>query len=109
VTAVAEHSSPQTVAGVITGIGFIGAGVVFRATGGLVRGITSAATIFSAAAIGIVVGYGHIALGILTAAGILLTLELRFIPGLRILDSSRHSARFKQEHPSERGRTADQT
>jgi putative Mg2+ transporter-C (MgtC) family protein len=40
---------------VVTGIGFIGAGVIFREGGG-VRGITTAATIWAAAAIGMAVG-----------------------------------------------------
>jgi putative Mg2+ transporter-C (MgtC) family protein len=108
VTAVAEHSSPQTIAGVITGVGFIGAGVVFQASAGLVRGLTSAATIFSAAAIGVVVGYGHLLLGVLFAGGILLTLELRFIPGLRFLDSSRHRERFRDDHPPDPPETTEE-
>ena len=43
VTAVVARSSPQAVAGVITGVGFIGAGVVFHGEGGLITGITTAA------------------------------------------------------------------
>ena len=108
VTAVAGHSSPQTVAGVITGIGFIGAGVVFQASGGLVRGLTSAAMIFSAAALGVVVGYGHLALGAIFAAGILFTLELRFIPGLKLLDSTQHTDRFAQDHSLDPQRPTDE-
>jgi putative Mg2+ transporter-C (MgtC) family protein len=100
VTAVAHTSSPQAIAGVVTGIGFIGAGIVFQGNAGLVRGLTSAATIFSAAAIGIVVGYGHLLLGALTAMIILLTLELRYIPFLRHLDASSHAHRtgIRREH-----------
>jgi putative Mg2+ transporter-C (MgtC) family protein len=86
ITAVASGSSPQAVAGVVTGIGFIGGGVVFHGEGGLVRGITTAASIFASAAIGLVVGYGHLVLGVVTAAGLLLTLELPHLPGLRALD-----------------------
>lgn len=48
-TAVALKTSPQAVAGAITGIGFIGAGVVFHGQGELVRGLTSAAAIFAIA------------------------------------------------------------
>ncbi len=101
VTAVTYHTSPQAVAGVVTGIGFIGGGIVFRGSDALVHGLTSAATIFSAAAIGVVVGYGHVWLGVITAAGILLTLELRFIPGLRVFDATTHANRtsIKREHP----------
>ncbi len=42
-------------AGIVTGIGFLGAGVIFR-EGYTVRGITTAATIWSAAAIGMAIG-----------------------------------------------------
>jgi len=33
--------------GVITGVGFIGSGILFHSEGGLVRGVTTAATIFA--------------------------------------------------------------
>ncbi len=42
-------------AGIVTGIGFLGAGLIFR-EGYTVRGITTAATIWTAAAIGTAVG-----------------------------------------------------
>jgi len=42
-------------AGIVTGIGFLGAGVIFR-EGYTVRGITTAATIWSASAVGMAVG-----------------------------------------------------
>ena len=61
ITAVSAHSSPQAIAGVVTGVGFIGGAVVLHRQGGpVITGITTAATIFAAAAIGIVVGFGHL-------------------------------------------------
>ena len=42
-------------AGIVTGVGFLGAGVIFR-EGPTVRGITTAATIWSASAVGMAVG-----------------------------------------------------
>src|SRR3989454_9286220 len=45
----------RVAAQVVTGIGFIGAGVIFR-EGLSVRGITTAATIWAAAAVGMAVG-----------------------------------------------------
>lgn len=98
VTAVAFKSSPQTVAGVITGVGFIGGGVVFHGEGGLIKGITTAGAVFAIASIGIVVGTGHLGLGILTAALVLLSLELRNLPGLRRLDARRYQARFRDDY-----------
>jgi putative Mg2+ transporter-C (MgtC) family protein len=97
ITAVSVDKSPQTIAGVITGIGFIGAGVVFHRDGGPVTGVTTAATIFATAAVGIVVGFGHLALGAITAAGILITLELPFIPFLRRLDAHDIADRFAND------------
>jgi len=97
VTAVAAKSSPQAIAGIVTGVGFIGGGVVFHGQMGIIRGVTTAATVFAAAGIGIVVGYGHLLLGVITTALLLLTLELQHIPFLRWLDASTYSGRFKND------------
>jgi putative Mg2+ transporter-C (MgtC) family protein len=45
----------RVAAQIVTGIGFIGAGVIFREGAGI-KGITTAATIWAAAAIGMAVG-----------------------------------------------------
>jgi len=45
----------RVAAGIVTGVGFLGAGVIFR-EGYTVRGITTAATIWAAAAIGMAIG-----------------------------------------------------
>jgi putative Mg2+ transporter-C (MgtC) family protein len=97
VTAVAHSTSPNTVAGIVTGVGFIGGGVLFHGQGTMVKGITTAATIFAAAAVGIVVGYGHPLLGTIVAGGVLLTLEIQHIPFLRWLDARRYRDRFQPD------------
>jgi putative Mg2+ transporter-C (MgtC) family protein len=52
-------SDPARIAaGIATGIGFIGAGVILHRTGGIVIGLTSAATIWAVAAIGMAAGAG---------------------------------------------------
>lgn len=51
-------------AGIVTGIGFLGAGAILR-MGDLIRGLTTAACIWFVAALGIVVGSGMFALAIL--------------------------------------------
>jgi putative Mg2+ transporter-C (MgtC) family protein len=91
VTAVTLVSSPQAIAGVITGIGFIGAGLVFRGDEGMLKGMTSAATIFAVAAIGVVAGTGRLLLATWVAAIVLIDLELRNIPVLKLLDSRRYA------------------
>src|SRR5690349_3173167 len=83
ITTVAVSSSPQAIAGIVTGIGFIGAGLVVRGGQGMLRGMTSAATIFAVAAIGIVAGYGREWLAIGVTALVLVDLELRHLPVLR--------------------------
>ncbi|HSP36557.1 MAG TPA: MgtC/SapB family protein [Frankiaceae bacterium] len=90
-------TTPQALAGIITGVGFIGGGVILRSEAGSIRGVTTAATIFAVAAIGVVVGTGHLALGALITALVLLILELRFLPVLRMLDAQRYAARFRND------------
>jgi putative Mg2+ transporter-C (MgtC) family protein len=96
VAAVTAKTSPQALAGVITGVGFIGGGLVFHAGGG-VKGVTTAATIFASAAIGLVAGTGHLVLASATAVIAVLVLELRYLPGLRWLDGRRFSHMMRDD------------
>jgi putative Mg2+ transporter-C (MgtC) family protein len=61
--------------GIMTGIGFLGAGVIFK-EGLTVRGLTTAASIWVTAAIGILVGIGFHFLAVLGAAATLAVLSL---------------------------------
>ena len=61
-------------AGIITGIGFLGAGAILR-TGDFIRGLTTAATIWFVAALGIVIGNGAFGLAIVSTALVLIVLE----------------------------------
>jgi putative Mg2+ transporter-C (MgtC) family protein len=97
VTAVAGIRSPQAVAGILTGIGFIGAGLVFI-HGATIRGLTSAATVFAVSGIGIVLGYGHLYLGLFVGIVFMFMLELQHIPGLRFLDASTFAERFENDY-----------
>jgi len=64
-------------AGVVTGIGFIGAGVIFRGMrGDKVMGITTAASIWITAAIGIAAGAGLYIIASATALATLLVLMM---------------------------------
>jgi putative Mg2+ transporter-C (MgtC) family protein len=63
VIAVAQRSDDATtlsrvIQGVITGIGFLGAGVILRGQGGHVHGLTTAATIWVTSALGVLCGMG---------------------------------------------------
>jgi uncharacterized membrane protein YhiD involved in acid resistance len=74
----------RVAAGIVTGIGFLGAGVIFR-EGYTVRGITTAATIWSAAAIGMAIGRELYLVAGLGAVLVFILLEAR--PVVRRLDS----------------------
>ncbi|HPD61631.1 MAG TPA: MgtC/SapB family protein [Thermodesulfobacteriota bacterium] len=63
----------RIVAGIMTGIGFLGAGAIIR-LGDFIRGITTAACIWFAAALGIVIGEGCYALALLSTGSILIVL-----------------------------------
>ena len=69
----------RVAAGVVTGIGFLGAGVILHRTGGAVVGLTTAATIWAVAAIGLAAGSG---LYIISVVATVLMLVILFIPHL---------------------------
>lgn len=81
----------------MTGVGFIGAGLVLRGGQGMIRGVTSAAAIFAATGIGIVAGTGHPWLAVFVALLTLLDLELRYLPVLNRLDAHRYADRMAVE------------
>jgi putative Mg2+ transporter-C (MgtC) family protein len=82
---------------IVTGVGFLGGGIIFRNEGG-VRGLTTAAGLWVAAAIGMAVGAGFY----ITAAGggmltlVILTLLRRVEHKMAVL-----SGRGKRNLPSE--------
>ena len=69
-------------ANIITGVGFLGAGVIFR-NGGSVSGITTAATIWIAAALGMLIGIGEYVLAVLSlGVSLFILYALQFIQNL---------------------------
>jgi putative Mg2+ transporter-C (MgtC) family protein len=66
------HSEAQIVSYVVSGVGFLGAGVIFKDAGN-VRGLNTAATIWCSAAIGATCGLGYMPYGATVAAAVLLT------------------------------------
>ena len=68
-------SDASRVAGqIVTGVGFIGAGTILHARGAVV-GLTSAATIWVVAAIGVALGSGHYAEALLATLVVLVVLQ----------------------------------
>ncbi len=49
----------QLIGGIVTGVGFMGVGLIFRQQSGPVHGLTSAAGLWVTAAIGVVCGIGY--------------------------------------------------
>lgn len=55
-----EKNNPDRIAAnIVTGIGFLGAGVIFKESNNRVQGITTAATIWAVAAVGMGIGSGY--------------------------------------------------
>lgn len=76
-----EFNGPTVAAGVVAGIGFIGAGVIFRGMSGVgVAGLTTAASMWAAAAIGLVTGTGMYLLAVIATA---VTVGILFLPKVR--------------------------
>jgi putative Mg2+ transporter-C (MgtC) family protein len=69
----------RVAAGIVTGIGFLGAGVIIRRGEGVVKGLTTAATIWVAAGIGIAAGAG---LYIIATVSTFLVLAVLLLPRL---------------------------
>lgn len=68
--------SSRVAAGIVTGIGFLGAGVIIRRGEGTVRGLTTAATIWVMAGIGLAAGAGLYLISTVTTLLILVVLLL---------------------------------
>ena len=106
VAAVTVGPAPQAIGGVVTGVGFIGAGLVLRGDHGMIRGVTSAAAIFAATGVGVVAGTGHAWLALFVSLLTVLDLELRYTPFLNRLDAHRYAQRMADDpdddHPGGR-------
>ena len=85
-------SDDRIAANIITGIGFIGAGVIFK--GSLdVKGLTTAAVIWIAAAIGMAIGISEYLLAVLLSVCVLLILSL--FGGIEsLIDIRNHRKKF---------------
>jgi putative Mg2+ transporter-C (MgtC) family protein len=72
----AARTDPTRIAAqIVTGVGFLGAGAILR-TGNEVHGLTTAASIWVVAAVGMCIGFGFYFTGIFTTVLVLVTLIL---------------------------------
>ena len=72
----AEADPSRIAAGIVAGVGFLGAGAIIRRGEGLVAGMTTAATIWAVAGIGMAAGAGFYLIAAVTTAIILIVLLL---------------------------------
>ena len=100
---VLEHEAIRTdptrmAQGIMTGIGFLGAGVIFK-EGLTIRGLTTAASIWVTAAIGILVGIGFWFAAIVGAAATLLVLAAFRLVETRLPSEfyAHHTLRFARD------------
>jgi putative Mg2+ transporter-C (MgtC) family protein len=98
-------TDPSRIIGqVVTGIGFLGAGVILARQGAIV-GVTSAASVWVLAAIGVVIGVGHDWLGVKLAV-----LTVVILVGVGIVESRFESlqkgvhGRLGKTHEHEQGK-----
>jgi len=92
--------SPAVLGGAVTGIGFIGGGLCFRQAMNdheVLHGVTTAASIFAAAAIGAAAGIGELRLAAASTVVVLLSLEIRHIPLFRVMDARRWTPYFNHD------------
>ena len=96
-----SDATGRVLAGVATGVGFLGAGVILRQSTGEVRGLTTAASLWTVASIGAVAGLGYLLLAILLAGVVLLILLWEELPLLSRIGYSKRRAGTAR--PEERG------
>ena len=69
--AIDPNSPARIAAQVVSGVGFIGAGMILKGDGNAVKNLTTAASVWFAAAIGMVIGYGwYVIAAVATVYGI---------------------------------------
>ena len=97
-----ETDPARVAAGVVTGLGFLGAGMILKEKGQQVQGLTTAAGIWAVGGIGLAIGLGLYLLGVAAAVlvGVLLWLE-------RLLRIDERLARRRLDAESHQGREED--
>jgi putative Mg2+ transporter-C (MgtC) family protein len=87
-----SYDPTRIAAQVASGVGFLGAGVIFK-EGLNTVGLTTAATIWASAAIGIVTAFEMYTIAILTTALMVILLAMPSIPGLKAINVKKRPRR----------------
>jgi putative Mg2+ transporter-C (MgtC) family protein len=80
-------SAEKILAGVVTGVGFLGAGLIFGRDSGGVHGLTTAASLWATSAVGVLFGAGEYFVGIAACVLLLFVLEFEKLPGMSSIDA----------------------
>jgi len=102
----ASSAIVHVVAGVITGIGFLGAGAILQGER-TVMGLTTASTIWIVAAIGVVCGFGQIVLAVLMAVLAWVVLKAFVKLEDKLFDRPVRNAEGKHPEPPPTGKPTD--
>ena len=97
---IATHGAPNALAGAITGVGFIGGGLVFRQAAGrrqTVVGLNTAAAIFACAAIGAAAGQGRLMVAGFATLLTAFVLEIQHVRWLSMLDGRRWAGKIRDD------------
>jgi putative Mg2+ transporter-C (MgtC) family protein len=86
------YDPARVTAQIVTGVGFLGAGTIIH-QGSVIRGLTTAASIWTVAAIGVAVGIGGKMLYLAAIASFLVFIVLSLIPRIEKLMTSRKDER----------------
>ena len=92
----------RVIQGIVQGIGFLGAGVILRAPRGGIQGLTTAATVWTEASVGVTVGVGRYLDAVALTALLLIIL---WWPYLSVLARVNSRARHAQMGPDNDART----
>ncbi|MBS3131469.1 MgtC/SapB family protein [Candidatus Woesearchaeota archaeon] len=79
-----EPETARVAAGIITGIGFLGAGTIFKEHVAI-RGLTTAASLWTIAAVGLSIALGLYLMSVVAVILVLIILELSRIPYFKAL------------------------
>lgn len=95
------NSPDRIAANIVTGVGFLGAGVIFKDDNKIV-GITTASTIWAAASLGMAAGFGEIYLAILGTVVVMIVLWL-LVPFQTYVDSLNKEREYTIKHENMNG------
>lgn len=86
----------RTAAQIVTGVGFLGAGAIIQGRGNVVIGLTTAATIWTCAAVGVTIGMGYPFVATIFTLTVLVVLKL-LSPIYRMFELEKDNKHYQME------------